>query len=169
MNKVSGGDRIPAELFQIWKDDAIKVQHSIYQQIWKTQQWPQDQKRLVFIPIPKKGDAKECSSYCAVAVISHASKVMLKILQARLQQYMNREHPDGHTRFRKGRETRDQLVNICWITEKGREFQKNIYFCFIDYTKAFLWITKKCGTFLKRWEYQTTLPASWEICIQIKK
>ena len=121
------------------------------------------------MPIPNKGNAKECSDYCKIVLISHANKVKLKMIQARLQQYMNREHPDGHTRFRKGRETRDQLVNICWITEKGREFQKNIYFCFIDYTKAFLWITKKCGTFLKRWEYQTTLPASWETHMQVKK
>ena len=136
MNKASRGDGIPAELFQILKDDAIKVQHSICQQIWKTQQWPQDPKRLVFVPITKKGNAKS-SSYCAIAVISYSSKVMLKILQARLQQYLNWEHPDGHARFRKGRETRDQIVNICWITEKVREFQENIYFCFIDYTKAF--------------------------------
>ena len=137
MNKASGGDEIPVELFQILKDGAVKVLHSICQQIWKPQQWPQDLKRSVFIPIPKKGNAKECSNYRTIALISHANKVMLKILQARLQQYVNWEHPDGHTRFRKGRETRDHIVNICWITEKGREFQKNIYFCFIDYTKTF--------------------------------
>ena len=136
-NKASGGDGIPAELFQILKGDAVKVLHSIYQQIWKTQQWPQDWERSVLIPIPQIGNCKEWSGYHKIALNSHASKVMLKILQARLQQYMNREHPDGHTRFRKGRETRDQLVNICWITEKGREFQKNIYFCFIDYIKSF--------------------------------
>ena len=136
-NKASGGDGIPVELFQILKDDAVKVLHSICQQIWKTQQLPQDWKRSVFILIPKKGNAKECSSHCIIALISHASKVMLKILQARLQQYMNRELPDFQAGFRKGRGTRDQIANICWIIKKGREFQTNIYFCFIDYAKAF--------------------------------
>uniref|UniRef100_A0A4W2I334 RNA-directed DNA polymerase n=1 Tax=Bos indicus x Bos taurus TaxID=30522 RepID=A0A4W2I334_BOBOX len=136
-NKASGGDAIPVELFQILKDDAVKVLHSICQQIWKTQQWPQDWKRSVFIPIPKKGNAKECSNYRTIALISHASKGMLKILQARLQQYVNRELPDVQAGFRKGRGTRDQIANICWIMEKAREFQKNIYFCFIDYAKAF--------------------------------
>ena len=130
MNKASGGDGIPAELFQILKDDAVKVLHSICQQIWKTQQWPQDWKRTVFILIPKKGNAKECSNYRTAGLISHASKVMLKILQARLQQYMNREILDFQAGFRKGRGTRDQIANICWIMEKAREFQKNIYFCF---------------------------------------
>ena len=105
--------------------------------IWKTQQWPQDWKRSVFIPIPKKGNAKECSNYCTIALISHTSKAMLKILQARLQQYVNRELPDVQAGFRKGRGTRDQIANICWIIEKAKEFQKIIYFCFIDYTKAF--------------------------------
>ena len=133
----SGGDGIPVELFQTLKDDAVKVLHSICQQIWKTHQWPQNWKRSVFIPIPKKGSAKECSNYHTIALISHASKVMLKILQARLQQYVNRELPDVQSGFRKGRGTRDQIANICWIIEKAREFQKNIYFCFIDYTKAF--------------------------------
>ena len=104
---------------------------------WRTQQWPQDWKRSVFIPIPKKGNAKECSNYRTIALISDASKVMLKILQAKLQQYVNRELPDVQAGFRKGRGTRDQIANICWIIEKGREFQKNIYFCFIDYAKAF--------------------------------
>ena len=132
MNKASGGDRIPAELFQMLKDDAMKVLHSICQQIWTTQQWPQDWKRAVFIPIPKKGNAKECSNYCTIALISHARKVMLKILQARLQQYVNRELPDVQAGFRKGRETRGQISNIRWIMEKARESQKNIYFCFID-------------------------------------
>ena len=135
-NKASGGDGIPAELFQILKDDAVKVLHSICQQVWKTQQWPQTGKG-VFIPIPKKGNAKECSNYRTIALISHASKVMLKILQARLQQYVNGELADVQAGFRKGRGTRDQIANIRWITEKGREFQKNIYFCFIDYAKAF--------------------------------
>ena len=111
--------------------------HSIYQQIWKTQQWPQDWKMLIFIPILKKGNAKECSNYCTIVLISHASKVMPKILQARLQQYMNWELPDVQVGFRKGRGTREQRANICWIIEKAKEFQKNIYFCFTDYTKAF--------------------------------
>ena len=137
MNKASGGDGIPVDLFQILKDDAVKVLHSICQQIWKTQQWPQDWKRSVFIPIPKKGNAKEYSNYSTIALISHASKVMLKILQARLQQYVNREPPGVQAVFRKGRGTRDQIGNICWIIKKAREFQKNIYFCFIDYDKAF--------------------------------
>ena len=137
MNKASGGDGIPVELFQILKDDVVKVLHSICQQIWKTQQWPQDWKRSVFVPIPKKGNAKECSNYRTIALISHASKVMLEILQARLQQYMNHELPDIQAGFRKDRETRDQIANIHWIIEKAREFQKNIYFCFIDYAKAF--------------------------------
>ena len=149
------------------KNDAVL--HSICQQIWKTQQWPQDWKRTVFIPIPKKGNAKECSNYCTIACISHASKVMLKILQARLQQYVNREPPDVQAGFTKGRGTRHQIANICWIMEKGRELQKNIYFCFIDYAKAFVWITMNCGNFWKRWEYQTTWPASWEICMQVRK
>ena len=115
----------------------MKVLHAIYQQIWKTQQWPQDWKRSVFLPTPKKGNAKECSNYHTIALISHASKVMLKILQARLQQYVNRELPDVQADFGKGRGTRDQIANICWIMEKAREFQKNIYFCIIDYAKAF--------------------------------
>ena len=114
-NKASGGDGIPVELFQILKYDAVKVLHSICQQIWKTQQWPQDWKRPVFIPIPKKGNAKECSNYHKIALISHASKVMLKILQAKLQQYINQELPDVQAGFRKGRGTRDQIANICWI------------------------------------------------------
>ena len=136
-NKASGGDGIPVELFQILKDDAVKVLHSICQQIWKIQQWPQDWKRSVFISIPKKDNAKECSNYCTIALISHSNKVMLKILQARLQQYVNRELPDVQAGFRKGRGTRDQIANIRWIIKKAREFQKNIYFCLIDCAKAF--------------------------------
>ena len=132
MNKSSGGDGIPVELFQILKDDAVTVLNSICQQIWKTQQWPQGWKRSVFIPVPKKGNAKECSNYHTIALISHASKVMLKVLQARLQQYVNHEHPDVQAGFRKGRGTRDQIANTRWIMEKAREFEKNIYFCFID-------------------------------------
>ena len=154
MNKASGSDRIPVELFQILKDDTVKVLHSICQQIWKTQQWPQDWKRSVAqscqTPIPKKGNAKECSNYRTIVHISHTSKVMLKILQARLQQYVNRELPDVQAGFRKGR---DQIANIRWIMGKAIEFQKNIYFCFIDYAKAFdyvdhnkLW--KRCINFL---------------------
>ena len=128
MNKASGGDGIPVELIQILKDDAVKVLHSICQQIWKTQQWQQDWKRSVFITISKKGNAKECSKYRTTALISHASKVMLKILQARLQQYMNHEIPDVQAGFRKGRATRDQIANICWIIEKARECQKKHLF-----------------------------------------
>ena len=123
MNKASGDDGIPVDLFQILKDDAVKV-HSICQQIWKTQQWPQDWKSSVFIPVPKKGSAKDCSNYHKIALISYASKVMLKILQARLQHYVSCEHPDVQAGFRKGRGTRDQIANICWIIEKTREFQK---------------------------------------------
>ena len=125
-NKANGGDGIPVELFQILKDDAVKVLHSICQQIWKTQQWLQDWKRSVFIPIPKKDKAKECSNYCTIALISLASKVMLKILQARLQQYVNHELLDVQTGFRKGRGTRDLIANISWIMEKAGEFQKII-------------------------------------------
>ena len=123
-NKASGYDGIPVELFQMLKDDAMKVLHSICQQIWKTQQWPQDWKRSVFIPTPKKDNAKECSNYCTTALISHTSKVMLKILQARLHQYMNDELPDVQAGFRKGRGTRGQIANICWIIKKVRKFQK---------------------------------------------
>ena len=136
-NKASGGDGIPVELFQILKDDAVKALHSTCQQIWKTQQWPQNWKRSVFIPIPKKGNAKECLNYCTIALISHASKIMLKILQARLQRYVNHELLDVQTSFRKGRRNRDQIANIHWIIKKSREFQKNMYFCFINYAQAF--------------------------------
>ena len=127
-NKASGGDGIPVELCQILKDDAVKVLHSICQQIWKAQQWPQDWKRSVFIPIPKKGKAKECLNYRTIALILHASKVMLKILQARLQKYMNRELPDVQVGFRKGRGTRDQITNIRWIIKKARAYQKKHLF-----------------------------------------
>ena len=127
LNWTKYGDRIPAELFKILKDDAVKVLHSTCQQIWKTQQWPQDWKRSVFIPIPKKGNAKGRWNYHIIALISHA----------RLQQYMNKELPDVQAVFWRGRGTTDQIVNICGVMEKAREFQKNIYFCIIDYTKAF--------------------------------
>ena len=137
-NKASGGDGISVELFQILKDDAVKVLHSIWQQLWKTQQWPQNWKRSVFIPISKKGNAKKYSNYCTITLISHTSKVMLKILQERLQPYVNRELPDVQAGFRKGRGTRDQIANIHLIIKKARQFQKKkIYFCFIDYAKAF--------------------------------
>ena len=136
-NKASGGDGIPVERVEILKDDAVKLLHSIYQQIWKTQQWPQAWKRSVFIPIPKKGNAIECSNYSTIALISYASIVMLKTLQARLQPSMNRELPDIPAGFRKGRGTGDQVANIHWIIKKAIEFQKNIDFCFIDYAKAF--------------------------------
>ena len=133
MNKATGGDGIPVELFQILKDNAVKALHLICQQIWKTQQWSQDRKRSVFILIPKKGNAKECSNHHTISLISHASKVTFKILQARVQQHVNHELPDVQAGFRKGRGTRDQIANICWIIEKSTEVQINIYFCFIDY------------------------------------
>ena len=126
--------------------------------------------RSVFIPIPKKGNVKGWPKYLTIVHLSHTSKVILKILQARLQEHMNCEIPDIHAGVRKGRGTRDQIANIHWIMEKAKAFQKNIYFCFIDYAKSLtVWITTNCGKFLKRWEYQTTWPASWEICMQIKK
>jgi len=146
-NKARGGDGIPVELFQILNDDAVKVLHSICQQTWKTQQRPQDWKRSVVIPIPKKRNVKECSNYHAIALISHASKVMLKILQDRLQQYINHELPDVQAGFRNSRGTRDQIANIRWIIKKAREFQKNIYFCSIDYDKAF-----DCVDYNKLWK-----------------
>ena len=124
---MSGGDGIPVELFQILKDDAVKVLHSICQHIWKTQQWPQDWKRSVFIPVPKKGNAKECPNYHTIALILHASKVMLKNLQARFQQYVNYELPDVQAVFRKGRGTRDQIANIHWIMEKARVPERHLF------------------------------------------
>ena len=125
MNKASGGDGIPVELFQVLKDDAVKVLHPICQQIWKTQQWPQDWKRSIFISIPKKGNAKDLSDYHTIALISHVGKAMLKILQARLQQYVNQKLPDVQAGFRKGRGNNDQIANIHWIIEKAKEFQKS--------------------------------------------
>ena len=136
------------ELFQILKDDAVKVLHSICQQIWKTQQWLQDWKRSVFILIPKKGNAKECSSYWRVALISHTSKVMLKILQARLQQYVNHELPDVQAGFRKGRGTRDQIANICWIIKKQEYSRKTSTSTLLTTSKPLtVWITINCGKF----------------------
>ena len=144
--------------------------HSICQQIWKTQQWPRDWKKSVLIPILKKGNAKECSNYHTIALISHSSKIMLKILQASLQQYMNWELPDVQARFRKGRGTRDQIANIRWIIEKAREFWKTSTSSLMTMPKPLtVWTTIKSGKFFKRWEYQTTWPASWEICMQVKK
>ena len=164
-NKASGGDGILVKLFQILKDDAVQVLHSICQKIWKTQQWPHDWKRSVFIPFPKKGSAKECSNYWISALISHASTFMLKILQARFREYVNWKIPDIQVGFRKGKGTRGQTANIRWIIEKAREFQINIYFCFIDYAKAF-----DCVDHNKLWQIirdgNTRLPSiSWETCM----
>ena len=141
-NKASGGDRIPVELFQILNDDAVKVLHSICQQIWKTQHWPQDWKRSVLIPTPKKDNAKECSNYHTTALISHTSEVMLKILQARLQQYKNRELPDVQAGFRKGRGTRDQIANIHWIMEKQESSRKTSTYALLTMPMPMtVWIT----------------------------
>ena len=144
MDKASGGDGIPVELFQILKDDTVKVLYSIRQQIWETQQWPQDWKRSVIIPIPKKGNAKECSNYRTVAFISHASKVMLKILQVRLQQYVNHEFPDVQAGFGKGRGTRDQI--------RKQESSRKTSALLTMPKPLTVWITANCGKFLKRWE-----------------
>ena len=149
-NKASGGDGIPVEPFQILKDDSVKVLHSICQPIWNTQQWPQDWKRSVFIPIPKKDNAKECSNYLTIPLISHASKVILKILQARFQQYVNHEFPDVQAGFTKGKEIRDQIAIICWIIKKAREFQKKSTSALLTMLKPLtVWITTNCGKFLK--------------------
>ena len=156
MNKVSGGDRIPVELFQTLKDDAVKVLHSICQQIW-----PQDWKRSVFIPIPKKGNVKECSNYCTITLISQTRKVMLKIPQARLQQYVNHELSDVQDEFRKGRGTRDHIANIHWIIKKQENSRKTSTSASLTTLKPLtVWITTNCEKFLKSWGYQTTLPAS---------
>ena len=170
MNKARGGDGIPVELFQILKDDAVKVLHSICQQIWKTQQWPQDWKMPVFIPIPKKGNAKECWNYRTIALISHASKVMLKILQARLQKYVNHELPDVQVGFRKGRGTRDKLPTSAGSWKKQESSRKTSTSALLTMPKPLtVCITVNCGKFWKRWEYQTTWPDSWETCIQVRK
>ena len=156
-NKASGGDGIPAELFQILKDDAVKVLHSVRQQIWKTQQWPQDWKRSVFIPIPKKSNAKKCSNCLTVVLMSHASKVMLKILQARLQQYVNREIPDVQAGFRKGRGTRDKLPTSAGSLKKQEISRKTSTSALLSMPKPLtVWITVNCGKFFKRCAYQTT-------------
>ena len=155
MNKANGGDGISVELFQILKDDAVKVLHSICQQIWKTQLWPQDWKRPVYFSIPKEGNAKECSNYHTIAFLSHASKIMLKILQVRLQQYMNQELPDVQAGFRKGRVIRDQIANICWVIEKKQDNSRKTSISALLTMAKFLtlWITTNCGKFLKKWEY----------------
>ena len=158
--------------FKSWKIMLWKccIQYASTGKIWKTQQWPQGWKRSVFIPIPKKGNAKECSNYHTIVLTSHSSRIMLKILQARLQQYVNHELLDVQAGFRKSRRTRDQIAIICWIIEKAREFQKHIYFCFIDYAKPLTaWITTNCGQFWKRQEYQTILLASCKACMLVKK
>ena len=156
-NKASGGDGIPVELFQILKDDAVKVLHSVCQQIWKTQQWPQDWK-MCFHSKPEE-------RHCTIALISHTGKVMLKILQARLQQYVNHELPNVLAGFRKSRRTRDQIANICWIIKKAREFQKSIYFCFIDNAKAFDCVDhNKLWRILKEMGISDHLPLEKPIC-----
>ena len=160
----------PNSNLELLKDDAVKVLHSICQQIWKTQQWPQDWKRSVFIPIPKKGNAKECSNYHTVALISHARKVMLKILQARLQQYVNRELLDVQAGFRKGREPEIKLPTSAGSLIKQESFRKTSISALLTMPKPLtVWITINCGKFWKRWEYQTTWPASWETCMQVRK
>ena len=156
MNKDSGGDGIPVELFQILKDDAVKVLYSICQQIWKTQQWPQDWKRSVFIPIPKKGNAKECSNYHAIALISHSSKVILKIKQsnARLQQYMNRELPDVQAGFRKAEEPEIKLSTSVGSSRKQKSSRKTSISALLTMPKPLtVWITTNYGKFFKRWDY----------------
>ena len=168
LNKASGGDRIPVELFQILKDDVVKVLHSICQQIWKTQQWPQAWKRSVFIPIPKKGNAKECSNYHTTALISHASKVMLKILQAKLQQYVNFQM--FKLVLEKAEEPEIKLPSSAGSSKKQESSRKISISALLTMPKPLpVWITRNCGKFWKRWEYQTTWPASWEICKQIRK
>ena len=171
MNKASGGDWIPVELFQILKDNTVEVVHSICQQIWKTQQWPQDWKRSVFIPILKKGNAKGCSNYRTTALISHASKVMLKILQARLQQYVNHELPNIQAGFRKGRgEPEIKLTTSTGSLKKQEGSRKTSISALLTMPKPLtVWITINCGKFWKRQEYQTTWPASWETCMQFRR
>ena len=157
MNKAGGDDGIPIELFQILKDDAVKVLHSICQQIWKTQQWPQDWKRSVFIPIPKKGNAKECSNYHTIALISHASKVILKILQARLQQYVNHELPVFKLVLEEAEEPEIKLPTYAGSWKKQESSRKTSISALLTMPKPLtLWITINCGKYFKRWEYQTT-------------
>ena len=170
MNKASVSDWIPAELFQILKDDAVKVLHPICQQIWKTQQWPQDWKRSAFIPIPKTGNVKECSNYCTIALISHTSKVMIKIPQARLQQYVNHELPVVQAGLEKAKESEIKLPTSAGSWKKQESFRKISISALLTMPKPLtVWITINCGKFWKRWEYQTTWSASWEICMQVRK
>ena len=150
VSKVSGRCGIPVELFKTLKDDAIKVLHSIGQQIWNTHQWPQDLEKSILIPTPKKGSTKKCSKHQTIALISHSRKVMLKILHARIEHYVNQEFPDIQAGFRKGRGTRGKIFNIHWIIEKAREFWKNIYLCFINYAKTFDYVETNYGKLLKR-------------------
>ena len=169
-NKASRDDRIPVELFQILKDDAVKVLHSVCQQIWKTQQWPRDLKMSVFIPIPKKGNAKQCSNYRTIALISHGSKRMLKILQARLQQYMNHELQMSKLDLEKPEEPEIKLPTSIGSLKKQESSRKTSISALLTVPKPLtVWITINCGKFFKRWEYQTTWPASWEIYMQVKK
>ena len=157
MNKASGGDGIPVDLFQILKEDAVKVLHSICQHIWKTQQWPQDWKRSVFIPIPKKGNSKECSNYRTITLISHASKVMLKMLQARLQQYVKHELPDVQAGFKKAEEPEIKLPTTAGSWKKQESSRKTSISALLAMPKPLtVWITINCGKFSERWEYQTT-------------
>ena len=156
-NKASGGYGIPVELFQILKDDAIKGLHSICQQIWKTQQWPQDWKRSVFIPIPKKGNPKQCSNYCTIALISHTGKVMLKILQTRLQQYMNHGFPDVQAVLEKAEGPEIKLPTSIGSLKKQESSRKTSISALLTTPKPLIvWITINCGKFFKRWAYQTT-------------
>ena len=170
MTKASGGDGIPVELFQILEDDAMKVVYSIRPQIWKAQRCLQDWKMSVFIPIPNKSNAKECSNYRTISLISHARKIILKIVQARLQQYVNHELPDVQAGFRKGRGTRDHIANIHWIIKKWESSRKTSISALLNILKPLtMWITTNCGKFLRRWEYQSTWPASWEIYMWFRK
>ena len=170
MNKASGGDGFPVELLQILKGDAVKVVHTIFQQILKTQQWPQDWKSSVFIPIPKKGNAKECSTYCTIALISHASKVMLKILQARLQSTWTVNFQMFKLDLEKAEEPEIKLPTSVGSLKKQESSRKTSTSALLTMTKPLIvWITTNCGNFWKRWEYQTTWPASWEICMQVRK
>ena len=170
MNKPSGGDGIRVELFQILKDDAVKVLHSICQKIWKTQWWSQDWKRSVFIPIPKKGNAKQCSNYCTIELISDAGKVMLKILQARLQEYLNWKLPDVKLDLEKAEESEIKLPTSNGSLKKKEISRKTSTSALLTMPKPLtVWITTNYGKFFKRWEYQTIRPASWEICMHVRK
>ena len=170
MNKASGCDGIPVELFQILKDDAVKSLHSICQQIWKIQQWPQDWKRSVFILIAKKGNLKECSNYCTTALISYTCKVMLKILQARLQQYMNWELPDVQLGLEKAVEPEIKLPISAGSLKKQESSRKTSISALLIMPKpSTVWITINCGKFWRRWAYWATRPTSWETCMQVRK